>query len=308
MRVLIVGASGSIGGRLAEELLDRNESVVCMVRSADAAAARALDERGCELRVADLESEESLEHATAGIDVVYHLAHLMSREGDDLVESEERAAIRLASAASRAGVRRLIYLGGLGDPSVSHHLRARERTAAALAEHGPPLTHFRAAMVVGADSESFVLLRSIVDRLPAVGLPEWLENRTQPIGADAVVEYLADAVELDDTRAREIQIGGPETMTYREMLEGMAAALGKPMPAELPVPRGISAEAAGTVAGAVTRGEPNVAERITAGLATDTIVQDPSGMELFDVRPETYRLSLARAIEDGFRAEEAAEE
>jgi hypothetical protein len=93
-------------------------------------------------------------------------------------------------------------------------------------------------------------------------------------------------------------------MTYREMLEGMAGALGKPMPTELPAPRSISAEAAGTVAGAVTRGQPEVAEHITAGLASDTVVEDPSGMELFDVRPEAYRLALARAIEDGFRAEE----
>lgn len=306
MRILIVGATGAIGRRLAETLLERGENVVCMVRSSESGAAQALHDSGCELRVADLEAEDSLERATAGIDVVYHLAHLMAADGDDLIAAESNAAVRLGTAARRNGVERLIFLGGLGESAASNHLQARQRTAEALAENGPSLTYFRAAMVVGADSESFVLLRSIVDRLPLIAFPAWLENRTQPIGVDSVVKYLADALRIDATKGREIQIGGVEKMTYREMLEGMAGALGKELPSELPAPRSFSAEAAGAVAGAVTRGEPNIAKHITAGLTTDTLVRDTSGMELFDVEPEAYRLSLARAIEDTFRAEESA--
>jgi uncharacterized protein YbjT (DUF2867 family) len=298
MRTLIVGATGSIGRRLAETLIDRGETVACMVRSPDGVAASAVRDLGCELRPADLDSEESLEDATHEVDVVYHLAHLMSAEGDDLVADEAGAATRLARAARRNAVQRLIYLGGLGDASASTHLSARHRTAQALSKHGPPLTYFRAAMVVGADSESFVLLRSIVERLPALPVPDWLENRTQPIGVDAVVEYLADALRLDAAEGREIQIGGPETMTYREMLDGMADALGKDPPNEVPAPAGFPAKAAGRAAGAVTRGDAKIAEHLTAGLATDTLVGDPSGMALFDIQPEDYRLALARAIED----------
>jgi uncharacterized protein YbjT (DUF2867 family) len=262
-----------------------------------------LHQSGCELRRADLTDPRSLEPALAGIDVVYYLAHLMGTEPDDLVTAEEDAARSLARAAKRTGVKRVIYLGGLGDPSVSEHLRARHRTAEILEAEGPSLTYFRAAMVVGDESDSYVLLKSLVERLEAMFSPEWLENRTQPIGVRAVIDYLAEAP-FADQEGRVIEIGGPDVLTYSDMLEGMAEALGERLPARLPTPRGISAASVGRTAGALTRGDPAVAEQITAGLATDTVVEDPSGMELFDVQPEPYRVALARAIEDEIRAEE----
>jgi uncharacterized protein YbjT (DUF2867 family) len=163
-------------------------------------------------------------------------------------------------------------------------------------------------MIVGDESGSYELLKSLVERLPAMVSPEWLENRTQPIGIEAVIEYLAQAPLIAETAGREIQLGGPEVMTYSEMVEGMARALGENVPARVPTPRGISAKAVGNVAGAVTRGSPAEAEFLTAGLATDTLVTDPSGAELFDVKPEGYRLSLARAIEEEAQAEEEEEE
>jgi uncharacterized protein YbjT (DUF2867 family) len=134
--------------------------------------------------------------------------------------------------------------------------------------------------------------------------PEWLENRTQPIGVDAVVDYLADAPFADE-EGRVIEIGGPDVMSYSDMIEGMAEALGERVPWRLPTPRGVAATAVGKTAAAVTRGDPAVAENITAGLATDTVVEDPTGMGLFDVQPEPYRLVLARAIEEEIRANEA---
>ncbi len=304
MRVLIIGATGFVGRRLAAALRERDAEVACMVRDPDAEAAQELAEFGCELRRADLTDPERLEPALDDIDVVYYLAHLMSAGGDDLVTAEEDAARALAQAAKRAGVEQVIYLGGLGDPEASEHLRARHTTAQVLRAVGPPLTYFRAAMVVGAEGGSYELLKSLVERLPAMVSPEWLENRTQPIGVEAVVEYLAAAAEVPEARGREIELGGPEEMTYSEMLEGMARALGEKVPLRLPTPRGISSEAVGNVAGAVTRGDPRVAEHITAGLATDTVVEDPSGMELFEIEPESYRLSLARAVEDDAEAGE----
>jgi uncharacterized protein YbjT (DUF2867 family) len=275
-----------------------------MVRDASADQAQELHEHGCELRRADLTDPGSLEPALAGIDVVYYLAHLMGADAEDLVTAEEDAARSLAVAARRSGVKRVIYLGGLGDPSASEHLRARHRTGEILGAEGPPLTYFRAAMVVGGDSDSYLLLKSVVERLGAMFSPEWLENRTQPIGVDAVVDYLADAPFADD-KGRVIEIGGPDVMSYSDMIEGMAEALGERVPWRLPTPRGVAATAVGKTAAAVTRGDPAVAENITAGLATDTVVQDPTGMGLFDVQPEPYRLVLARAIEEEIRANEA---
>jgi uncharacterized protein YbjT (DUF2867 family) len=302
---LILGSTGFIGRRLARRLIERGDFVACATRDLEGPRARGLGELGCELRSADLSDPETLAGAVRDIEVVYYLAHLMSGNGDDdLVANEEAAATGLAVAARTAGVERVIYLGGLGDPSVSEHLRARHRTAEVLGEAGPPLTYFRAAMVVGAESESYVLLRSIVERLPALIWPEWLENRTQPIGVDAVVEYLAEAPRLPETAGREIQLGGPEVMTYGEMLEGLAELLGVEMPTRLPTPRGLSAESVGNVSAVITRGDPEVAEMLTAGLATDTDVDDPSGMKLFEIEPEAYRLALAHAVEETAQEEE----
>lgn len=305
MHALIVGATGFVGRELAAELVDRGHAVACMVRDPESDAATVLGSLGCDLRTADLTDPASLEPAVAGIDVVYYLAHLMSGEGDDLVAAEAAAAEALGRAAGRAGVELIVYLGGLGDPSASDHLSARARTAEVLAAEGPPMIYFRAAMVVGSGSGSYVLLRSLVDRLPAMISPEWLENRTQPIGVDAVVAYLADAPSVEAARGREIQLGGPDVMTYSDMLDGMAAALGESAPRRVPTPRGIEAAAVGRVAGAVMRGDPQVAAHLTAGLATDTLVDDPSGMDLFDVDPEPYRLALARAIEAELGAADA---
>lgn len=304
MRALIIGATGFVGRKLAAELRRRGDDVACVVRDPGAATAKDLEAQGCELRRADLADAASLEPAVGGIEVVYYLAHLMGEDDDDLVAAEEAAARALASAAKGAGVRQVVFLGGLGEEAASPHLRARQRTAEILDAEGPPLTYFRAAMVVGAESGSYVLLKSLVERLPAIVSPEWLQNRTQPIGVEAVVEYLAEAPLVEQAKGREIQLGGPEVMTYSEMLRGMATALGEEMPKRLPTPAGISSEAAGRLAGAITRGEPEVAEHLTAGLATSTLVEDREGMALFDVEPEPYRIALARAIEEELRAEE----
>ena len=307
MRALIIGATGFVGRALAQALIERDDFVACLVRNPQSEPAKELAAIGCELRPGDLTDAETLAAAVAGVDTVYYLAHLMGEIGEgELIAAEQEAARALARAARETGVERIVYLGGLGDESVSEHLSARHRTAEVLRDEGPPLTYFRAAMIVGDESGSYVLLKSLVERLPAMVSPEWLENRTQPIGIEAVIEYLAQAPLIEAAANREIQLGGPEVMTYSEMLEGMARALGENVPTRMPTPRGISAKAVGNLAGAVTRGSREEAEFLTAGLATDTVVTDRTGSELFDVEPEAYRLSLARAIEAEARAEDGS--
>src|SRR6185295_6141273 len=138
----------------------------------------------------------------------YYLVHAMGRGGKGDFEEQERSAARnFAEMAKREGVERVVYLGGLGDQPRSKHLRSRQRTAELLAEHGPPLTYFRAGMVVGAGSESYRTLRYLVQRLPALIAPSWLSTPTQPIAIDDVVEYLALAPECLPARSMEVEIG-----------------------------------------------------------------------------------------------------
>ena len=299
MRALIAGATGFVGAELAEDLA-RDDDVELRVLVRDRAEDAGLAAMGAEVHEADLDGDGDLEAVLEGVDVAYFLVHMMGR-GDGWAKREPQAADRFASAATKAGVERLIYLGGLGDPAGSEHLRSREATAEALRDAGPALTYFRAAMVVGARSESFELLRSIVMRLPAIPTPDWLSSRTQPIGVRDVVAYLQQAPRVDASAGREIEIGGPEVFTHLEVVDAMARELGRKPMRKLDVP-GATPGAVAAAAGAVTTGNEEVAAAIAAGLPGDTVVTDPSGMELFDIQPESLAVALQRAIE----AEEVA--
>src|SRR5215208_5500869 len=229
MRVLIAGATGFVGRALAPELLEHGHEVRCLVRSRDAEAAVELREAGCELVEGDITKDDGcLERALEGMRVAYFLIHMMGRV-EDWADEERAAARRFGAAAKAAGVERVIYLGGLGGdddpthghgrPGISAHLRSRHDVAIALSEHGPALTYFRAAMIVGAGSESYELLRSIVRRLPALPTPDWLSSKTQPIGIRETVAYLRDAIDLPQSAGREIQIGGPDVLTHLDIVD-----------------------------------------------------------------------------------------
>jgi uncharacterized protein YbjT (DUF2867 family) len=322
MRALIAGATGFVGRALAPELLEDGMEVRFLVRSRESEAAQELMSAGCELVEADLSTEESLDDAMRGVDVAYFLVHMMGRV-EDWAEQERLAARRFGRAASEAGVGRMIYLGGLGqekDPHrgrgvavLSEHLQSRHDVALALEKTGPPLTYFRAAMIVGAGSQSYELLRSIVVRLRALPTPDWLYSRTQPIGIRDVVSYLCDASSVPESAGREIQIGGPDVLTHLDVVDAMARELGRKPPRRLAKAKVLdavldAAASPGAVAaavGAVTTGNEKVASAIALGLPGDTVVTDPSGMELFDIRPESLSIALHRAMED---AEEGDEE
>ena len=296
MKALVTGATGFVGGRLVETLAERGSEVRCLVR--DKARAEHLAEAGHELHEGDVLRPETLTGAALGVDVAYFLVHSMGRGGDeDFEDRERRAAKAFAEMAEREGVKRVIYLGGLGDEPGSAHLRSRHMTATILSEHGPPLTYFRAAMVVGAKSESYQTLKSLVARLPVMIAPRWLSTDTQPIAIDDAIEYLAQAPEIEESAGREVQIGGPDVLSYGDMLDEMAVVLGKRARPKIPVPM-LSPTLSSMWIGLVTPVDTGVARPLVEGLSTRTVVTDPSGAEPFDVEPTSFRDALRSAHEE----------
>jgi uncharacterized protein YbjT (DUF2867 family) len=302
VRALVAGASGFIGRRLAPALARDGHDVRCLVR--DAERGRGLAAAGCEPAVAELDSGDGLAAALDGVDVAYYLVHMMSERG--YAKPERGAASAFARRAIEAGVERVVYLGGLGRRhDASPHLRSRHATAAALAAEGPPLTYFRAAMVIGAGSESFVLLKAIAERLPVVPSNQWLRRLTQPIGIRDAVRYLRMAPQIDASRGREVEIGGPRVYAHLELVDLMARELGRRGKRKLPLfgatPGAVSAGAA-----IVTRGDERVAAELALSLVEDTVVTDPSGAEPFAIAPEPIPVAIQRALADEERELEGA--
>lgn len=233
-RILLTGATGAIGGRLLPALLERDAPVRALVRNPGKAALPS----AVETVQGDVFAGKGLDAALEGVDVAYYLVHAMGRGNKgDFAELDRRGAHAFGAAAGRAGVRRVIYLGGLGGrgEEESHHLQSRAEVAKILAAHVPEPVHARAAMVIASDSQSFVILKHLVSRLPVMICPEWVGTSSQPISARDVVSALRALSEVDGV-PDEVQLGGAEVLTYREMMLRTADALGRRRPPMVPVP------------------------------------------------------------------------
>lgn len=281
--IAVAGSTGYIGGLLARHLAGDGQQVRALARRPE--RADDLREAGCEVRQADALEPDSLGPALEGVDVAYYLVHSMGRGSDgDFAERDHEAAENFATAAADAGVKRIVYLGGLGEGS--KHLDSRHATAETLRKGTVPVCYFRAAAVLGAGSESFRTVFYLVRRLPVMVTPRWVATRTQPIAIDDVIACLAAAADLDRPVDREIQIGGPDITTYGGMIDELARALGRRPPLRIVVPV-LTPRLSSLWIGLVTPVDAGVAKPLIEGLSTETVVTDPSGMELLGTTPDT---------------------
>jgi uncharacterized protein YbjT (DUF2867 family)/ligand-binding SRPBCC domain-containing protein len=293
--VLLTGATGYIGSRLLREL----EAGGCTVRCLARQPARVAERRATtEVVIGDCLDRASLDAAMTGVDQAFYLVHSMA-SGARFAALDREAAANFGRAARRAGVRRIIYLGGLADDgdSLSSHLKSRVETGEVLRDSGVPVVEFRASIVIGAGSLSFEMIRALVERLPAMLCPRWVDTRTQPIAIDDVLAYLRAALDLPEGREGVFEIGGPEVVSYGDMMRAYAKLRGLRR-VLLPVPV-LTPRLSGLWLGLVTPAQARVGRALVEGLRNPTVVRSSAALETFAIHPRTLREAFVRAIDEG---------
>ncbi|MFF3753171.1 SDR family oxidoreductase [Streptomyces sp. NPDC002018] len=239
LRCLVTGATGYIGGRLVPELLDAGHSVRCLARTPDKLRDHPWAGR-TEIVRGDMTDARSVAAAMDGIDVAYYLVHALG-SGGDFATTDRRAALIFAERAKAAGVRRIVYLGaltpvGVPERELSPHLRSRAEVGRILLGSGVPTAALRAAVIIGSGSASFEMLRYLTERLPVMVTPSWVSTSIQPIAVRDVLRYLVGSARLPAEVSRAFDIGGPEVLTYQDMMRRYAAVAGLPRRLIVPVP------------------------------------------------------------------------
>ena len=295
-RILLTGATGYIGGRLAPLLLAAGHSVRCLVRDASRLRDRPWEPQ-VEIVEGDVLAPATLPAALQGVRTAYYLVHAMAA-GGDFRGQDLTAARAFGQAAAAAGVRRIVYLGGLGDSDaeLSEHLRSRQETGAALAAAGVPVTEFRAAVVVGAGSLGFEMLRYLTERLPVMICPRWVYTRVQPIAVDDALAYLVAALDQPPTDSGVVEIGGLDVRTYGSMMTGYAAVRGlRRRLVAVPV---LTPHLSSLWVHLVTPIPSAIARPLIEGLRSEVVVRDDSARRLFpDIRPVDYETAVRRTLE-----------
>ena len=290
--ILLTGATGYVGGRLLHRLVQGECRVRCLSRRPEVLAK--LAPRDVEIAAGDLLELESLTVAMVGVQVAYYLVHSMDASGN-FEELDRRAASNFATAATEAGVRHIVYLNGLGSGAdLSSHLASRHEVGDILRRSGVVTTELRASIVIGAGSASFETVRAVVERLPAIPAPKWVDTAAQPIAIDDVIEYLLTVLARRPTRSAVFEIGGGDRVSYAEVMREYARQRNLrrrvlPMPVR-------TARAWRLCLGMLTPTHGRVAATMLERLRNETVVSDPAAREAFAVKPRGLPEAIERAL------------
>ncbi len=291
--ILLSGATGYVGGRLLSLLQEQGYRVRCLARRPEALKDRVAPTT--EVVRGDVFDPGSLLAAFEGIDTAYYLVHSMGDDRD--FESQDRlAAANFASAATSAGVRRLVYLGGLGNPGeqLSKHLRSRQETGDILRSHHSSVIEFRASIVIGSGSLSFEMIRALVERLPIMICPRWVQVKAQPIAIEDLLAYLLAALRLPDPASRIFEIGGPDQVSYGEIMREYARQRGlRRWMIKVPL---LTPYLSSLWLGLVTPLYARIGRKLVESLRNPTLVSDSLAGSVFAVRPRSLREAIARAL------------
>ena len=293
MRVLVTGATGYIGGRLVPALLAAGHEVRCLART----PAKLADRRwrpDVEVVAGDAQDPDAVRSALAGTDAGYYLIHSMDGQGD-FQERDRRAAEVFRDAAAEAGVGRIVYLGGLGSDGLSEHLRSRHEVGRILADGPVPVTELRAAVIIGSGSVSFEMLRNLVDVLPVMVAPRWVETRCQPIAIRDILRYLVDVLSVDAPAGGVFEVGGPDVLTYREMMQIQAEEAGLRRRVVVAVPV-LTPKLSSLWVGLVTPLPTGLARPLVESLRTEVVVHDARLHDLLGGDPLPFREAVRLAL------------
>ena len=295
--VLVTGATGFIGRRLVPALLDAGHDVRAMTRHPEAYAGP-----GAAVG-ADVMDPDSLAPALDGADVAIYLVH--SLDDPDFERKDAEAARNFGAAAAKAGLRQIVYMGGLGDDDhdLSAHLRSRREVEGLLGTDGVPVTVLRAAIVVGHGGISWEITRQLVKNLPAMVVPRWVSTRTQPIALDDVVRYLAGVVDHPDALGRVFEIGGTEQLTYLEMMQVAADSMNQRAIPIVVVPL-LTPRLSSYWLALVTDVDATTGRNLIDSMSSEVVVTDTSIREVVPGEPLSYRESVRRALADRASGEE----
>jgi uncharacterized protein YbjT (DUF2867 family) len=292
-RILLTGATGYVGGRLLKRLEATGRPLRCLARRPEYLRARAATTT--EIVAGDCLDRPSLDRALAGVQVAYYLVHSMGSAGR--FESVDReAAANFGEAARKAGVQRIIYLGGLGDPdpSLSSHLRSRQEVGEVLRSSGVPVIELRASIVIGSGSVSFELVRALVERLPVMVTPRWVSTPAQPIAIEDLLDYLTEALDLPLTASRTFEIGGADRVSYADIMREYAHQRGlRRWILRVPL---LTPRLSSLWLGLVTSVYARVGRKLIDGVRNPTVVRNPKALEVFKVRPRGLREAIERAL------------
>jgi len=291
--ILLTGATGYIGGRLLPLLVADGWRVRCVARQPENLLPRVPD--GVEVARGDLLNPKSLCSALAGVEAAFYLVHSMGATGN-FEEQDRQAAENFGAAARAAGVKRIIYLGGLAEEGqpLSAHLRSRHQVGERLRAHGVPVIEFRASIIIGSGSLSFEMIRALVERLPLMVTPRWVRVTAQPIAIGDVLDYLRAALAIEIGGSVSIEIGGPDRVSYGELMREYARQRGLRR-LMIPVPL-LTPQLSSLWLGLVTPLYARVGRKLVDSLRHPTVVHDDSAQRLFPIRPIGVREAIARAL------------